>query len=330
MKKIGSLLIYNFWVRNVFLLSIYIAIQQFIRPSTNAIGFLLSLLVSLGVYIWFVFHNRILLEKYLSKRKYLIYFVLLFVGFGYYGVIMSSIDKGGISIAMLVRGITYAIFNTMYAFLLYLAYKYFMEQRSFAENKIYVLEMEQKYLKNQLSPHFLFNTLNNIYSYSLVESRKTPELILKLSELMRYLTQFNKLDKISLGAELDFIENYIAFEKERLEDRCIIIFDKKSEADTVLIEPLLFFPLIENAFKHGTNTMEQCYVKIKIDQKNDLLVVEIENKIYGTKSPSTNSGIDNVRKRLELFYSKAYELVIKRGDGLFVVKLLIYLNKSGS
>ncbi len=309
------------------LLSVFVAIQQFIRPRPNLVDFFLALLVSVGVYFWFIFHNKILLERYLAKRKYPIYFVLLFIGFGYYGLIMSSIDKDGFTVNKFFTGLTYAPFNTMYASLLYLAYKYLMEQRSFAENKIYVLEMEQKYLKNQLSPHFLFNTLNNIYSYSLVESKKTPELILQLSELMRYLTQFNKLDKITLQEELNFIENYVAFERERLEDRCTISLRKKITGDSIFIEPLLFFPLIENAFKHGTNTIEQCYVEIKIDETNEVLSVKIRNKMYGTRNPSTNSGIENVRKRLELFYYNAHKMEVQNDKGHFVVKLQIDLSK---
>jgi two-component system LytT family sensor kinase len=327
-KSIANLFVYNFWVRNSFLLLIFISVQQLIRPRPNAIDFLLALIVSVGIYVWFIFHNKILLEKYLTKREYLIYFLLLLIGFGYYGLIMSSIDREGFTLQKFFTGLSYAPFNTMYALLLYLAYKYFMEQRSFAENKIYVLEMEQKYLKNQLSPHFLFNTLNNIYSYSLIESKKTPELILKLSELMRYLTQFNKMDKITLREELSFIDNYVAFERERLEDRCEITLNKKISSDSILIEPLLFFPLIENAFKHGTNTMERCYVEINISEINDMLIVEIRNKIYGTKNPSTNSGIENVRKRLELFYNKGHKMEVKNDNGDFVVELQISLNKS--
>jgi LytS/YehU family sensor histidine kinase len=210
--------------------------------------------------------------------------------------------------------------------LFFFAYKYFKEQQDFARNKIYLFEMEQKYLRNQLSPHFLFNTLNNIYSYSLVESKKTPELILKLSELMRYLIDFNKHKQIALMEEISFIENYIAFEKERLEDRCEIVFNKHIENEKLPIEPLLFFPLIENAFKHGTNTMQECYVHLRIEQKGNQLKVEIKNKIIANDKPSTYSGMENVEKRLQLIYTNKYELKINKSEGEYFIMLHIKLN----
>ena len=326
MQKIFKLFSENFWVRNVLLLITFAVLQQLIRPQYGWVNLSLAFLITLGAYAWFIFHNLILFEKCLFKKKYVSYFLGLIAGFAYYGIVISLMDEDAFTLPKILMGAQFAAFNTMYAALLYLAFKYFKEQQDFTRNKLYLFEMEQKYLRNQLSPHFLFNTLNNIYSYSLVESNKTSELILKLSELMRYLIQFNKKKEIFLKEEIEFIENYLAFEKERLEDRCEIMFDRNIPASEIKIEPLLFFPLIENAFKHGTDTMGNCFVKIDVLMKENILHVWIENKIVKHIKPSTHSGIENVRKRLQLFYPGKHDLKMTESDGNYLAELKIELH----
>jgi len=328
MSRIPELIVKNFWFRNIVLFLLLATLEQLFRPEIGIGKVITGYLISLGIYLWFIFHNLFLLEKLLFKKRPFLYFLGFLIGLVYYALIMYSNNGMGYSSSILAKGSLIAGFNTFAGTLFYFTYKYLKEQQDFARNKVYLLEMEQKYLKNQLSPHFLFNTLNNIYSYSLIDSKKTPELILKLSELMRYLTQFNKMDKITLREELLFIENYIAFERERLEDRCTIVFDKELSNENIIIEPLLFFPLIENAFKHGTNTMDDCYVTIRINEKNNELNVYIENKIYHTKNPSTNSGIENVEKRLKLFYDNSFKLNVSNKNGIFTSELIINLEQN--
>lgn len=328
MKHVFKLWVESFWVRNVSVAILLVVFEQLFRPDTGIINLAIGVSITLALYVWLVFHNRILLDRYLLRGNYSIYFPCLITGLVYYVLVMYSNSEGGYTKSIWLKGSSLALFNTLMGSLFFFAYKYFKEQQDFARNKIYLFEMEQKYLRNQLSPHFLFNTLNNIYSYSLVESKKTSELILKLSELMRYLIDFNKHKQIELKEEITFIENYIVFERERLEDRCEIIFSKQIENEKLSIEPLLFFPLIENAFKHGTNTMDDCYVYLQVEQKKNQLDVKIKNKIIANDKPSTNSGMENVEKRLQLFYTDKYELKINKSDGEYFVILHIELNSS--
>lgn len=329
MKKIFALWANHFWVRNLSVLAGLIVLEQSVRPFTGWMDAVLYAGITIALYAWLLFHNRILLERCLFKKKYLIYVVGTTVGMVYYSLVMysNSLDRNGSEIWS--KGLFIAFFNTLMGTLFYLAFKYYREQQDFARNKIYLFEMEQQYLRNQLSPHFLFNTLNNIYSYSLTDNQKTPELILKMSELMRYLIQFNKHNQISLKEELTFIENYLAFERERLSDRCTVVFDKTIEEDERPIEPLLFFPLIENAFKHGTDTLEDCFVKLNIVQSGQTLRVQISNRILACNKPSTHSGIENVDKRLRLFYPGRYTLSIQKENGVFMVDLSLKLNPWG-
>lgn len=324
MKRLANLFVNNFWVRNGIVLFILFSLITFVEVyKLTTYRILNNLAVSVIIYAWLTFHNRILIDVVIKRKRYLLYAAGLLAGLALYTFATFKLTPKEYNTMNIIPYIYYAFFNTILGLLFYNSFKYYKAQQQFLKNKLYMFEMEQKYLKNQLSPHFLFNTLNNIYSYSLVESKKTPELILKLSELMRYLTQFNKTDKITLCDEINFIENYIAFEKERLEDRCVITFEKTLSNEQILIEPLMFFPLIENAFKHGTNTMEQCYVDICIMQTETMLEVKIRNKIFEVKHPSTNSGMENVEKRLNLFYKGQYNLQIERLNGEFLVNLSI-------
>lgn len=316
----------NFWVRNGIIATFLAVVQQYISPDKGLAGKLFGISISFTLYCWLVFHNIILIEKRLLKRQYFTYTISLILGISFYVSLMYSTSKNGISWTILPKGIFYGLFNTLIASVVYFAFKYFRDQHAFAQKQLYMYEIEQKYLRNQLSPHFLFNTLNNIYSYSLINSTKTPELILKLSELMRYLIEFSKHDGIALIDEILFIENYIAFEKERLEERCDIVFKKNIENETLILPPLLFFPLIENAFKHGTNTMKDCFVHIQISQNGSSIKVNIKNKIISTNQPSTKSGIENVKKRLDLIYPEYYNLTIKNDQMQYEVLLNLNLD----
>lgn len=327
MKKLANLFLNNFWVRNLSVLLLLFSLITFVEVyNLTTYRIFYNIAVSIIIYSWLTFHNRILIDVVLKSKRYLIYVVGVIAGLTLYTFATFALTPKEYNVMNIIPYVYYAFFNTILGLLFYNSFKYYKAQQQFLKNKLYMFEMEQKYLKNQLSPHFLFNTLNNIYSYSLIESKKTPELILKLSELMRYLTQFNKSDTITLKDEVNFIENYIAFERERLEDRCDINFVKHLDNEQARIEPLIFFPLIENAFKHGTNTMDQCYVDINIKQKEGILEVQIRNKIFDTKKPSTHSGIENVEKRLNLFYKGHYNLRAERVNGEYLVNLMIELN----
>ena len=330
MKKIFGLWADHFWFRNLTIVIALVALEQSVRPFSGWWNALAYVGISLALYAWFLFHNKILLDRCLFKKRYLFYALGLGTGIVYYTMVMYSNSPERDTPQAWTMGVSYAFFNTLLGALFYFAFKYFREQRDFARNRIYLFEMEQQYLRNQLSPHFLFNTLNNIYSYSLTDSKKTPELILKMSELMRYLIQFNKHNQITLKEELSFIENYLAFERERLSDRCTIVFDKEIEDEARPIEPLLFFPLLENAFKHGTDTLEDCFVHLFVQQNGQALTVQISNRILACNKPSTHSGIENVEKRLQLFYPGQHSLGVQRENGEFKVALSVKLNLWGT
>jgi LytS/YehU family sensor histidine kinase len=183
-------------------------------------------------------------------------------------------------------------------------------------------------LKSQINPHFLFNTLNSLYSLAIVKSDKTGTAILQLSELMRYLMEISKRDLVLLSDEIRFISSYIEMEKLRLNDDATCIFEvSQEEAKVYKIPPLLLLPFVENAFKHGA---EQNPGKVQIEaylsMQANVLFFEISNSVPQTGA-GTNSGtgIDNVKKRLDLLFQKNYQLDIKHSDSRYTVKLYLKL-----
>jgi len=187
-------------------------------------------------------------------------------------------------------------------------------------------------LKAQINPHFFFNTLNSIYSLSLDKSDKTPELILRLSELMRYIIYETSDDNVSMEKQLDFFRNYIYLEQLRTEEKIRIELEVKGKHTDLLIAPLLFLPFIENAFKHVAKEKDNpSFISILFDLSNeDSIVFSVKNKKY-TSSRLINSnnegiGLSNVRKRLNLLYPLKHTLEISDSDDIFDVKLTLKLS----
>ncbi|MEA1784826.1 histidine kinase [Arenibacter sp. GZD96] len=191
------------------------------------------------------------------------------------------------------------------------------------------LQSELKFLRSQVSPHFFFNTLNNIYSLTLEKSNKAPEVILKLSELMRYLLYTTSKPKQDLGSEIHCIQNYIELEKIRFDDRLDISMEITGDISDSEIAPMLLIPLVENAFKHGANkNLGNKIIRINIAIADGFLYFKISNTLPSdypkTEQEATVGGIGlyNVKKRLQLGYApNDYKLSIFEEHGMFHVIL---------
>jgi sensor histidine kinase YesM len=193
------------------------------------------------------------------------------------------------------------------------------------------LEAELKTLKGQLNPHFLFNSLNNIYSLALIKSDKVPQLILKLSDLMRHIIYDSKEKYILLEKELDFVNNFIGLQKLRVSDKTKINYKIVGDIPSAKIAPLLFEPFIDNAFKHGlpgTDNSDYIHITFNFENKDSLLFT-IENnyeELYIQKKASSGIGLNNVKKRLELLYPRGnYKLTILKKDRVHSVVLKLKL-----
>lgn len=178
------------------------------------------------------------------------------------------------------------------------------DERKLRQLKEQHLQLELHYLKAQLHPHFLFNTLNNIYSLALDASSKTAAMIAKLADLMRYILYDGSQQKVPLEKEVAFLGNYIELEKIRHNTDRTIDFAVKGRTEGILVEPLLFVPLIENGFKHGiNNTLENGWMKAMLHCLDRHVYFEVENSVNKVAAASKGGvGLTNLRKRLQLLY----------------------------
>lgn len=193
------------------------------------------------------------------------------------------------------------------------------------------LEAELKFLKAQIHPHFLFNTLNNLYALSLKKSDHAPEVVLRLSGLVNYMLYDASAPKVPLSREIDSIHNYIALEKIRYGQNLDIFFDVTGNISGTQIPPMLLLPFIENSFKHGaSDETDDKWITANLNVNNEYLTFKVENGKPGFRvNPRENYpggiGLQNVRRRLELLYPGRHELKIYDESSTFLVILKIIL-----
>lgn len=192
------------------------------------------------------------------------------------------------------------------------------------------LTSELRFLKAQINPHFLFNTLNNLYYLAFTNSPNTTEVIAKLSQMMRYMIYDSNHAKVPLVKEIEYMENYISLEKLRLNEPIPILFEVKGNIDGVLIAPLILISFLENAFKHGvSNNFSGSWIKADLVIEGMACVYTVANSklsINATHSDeSSGIGLQNVKRRLELSYPDNFELEVEDTTEEYCVRLKLNL-----
>jgi len=210
-------------------------------------------------------------------------------------------------------------------------FNYYKNQKEVANLLEQKRTSELNALKNQLNPHFLFNTLNNLYALALKKSDKTPEIIAKLSEILDYILYQCKSNSVPLKNEITLLHNYIALEKVRYGDRVDIIFNEHIHSD-VNIAPLLLLTFLENAFKHGVSQeINTAKIVLKITANSNSIEFSIENTKPAHSKISVDKkrdsiGLQNIKKQLDLLYPNNYKLDIKNNSDRYSVTLKITPN----
>ncbi|MDX8338973.1 histidine kinase [Draconibacterium sp. IB214405] len=208
-----------------------------------------------------------------------------------------------------------------------------IEQFSASEKRQKELEKEKlnselAFLKNQVSPHFFFNTLNNIYSMVAINTDDAQAAILKLSKLMRYLLYESEHGETLLSAEVEFMRHYIALMQLRVSQKVDIQIDLPNNQNDLKIPPLLFIPFIENAFKHGISYRDKSFIKVEMKTVENKVYFTCENSIAKEKAEKRDEnhsgiGLENVKKRLNLLFAGKYDLNIDASPEVFSVNLEI-------
>lgn len=277
---------------------------------------------------------QVLFPLFLEKGRYFFYSVSVLIaialGSGFYIILFDSwidyIFTGYYFIAY------YSFWNISLIFvvyvlttsLLHLARGWFRLQEIEQEKT----HAELKALKSQINPHFLFNSLNSIYSLARKNSPKVPEKIVQLSDLMRHIIYESEAELIPLEKEIEMIKNYIELQNLRTSESDKIKLEISGKVENVKIAPLIFFPFVENSYKHGLKSgAEDAFVNAFISVPDNIVNFEIENSKGLAPSVSETRyngiGIENVKKRLELIYPGKYKLQIHEGEKTYKVSLRI-------
>lgn len=340
-KILGHIL---FWISSItFLCFIFYLNSRNINAALIAKALITNIGFALGVYI----NLYVLIPKFLKPKNYIFYvfwlvilltsaslFIQLIIVYPLRNILEVSEQFSSISTdthsAFFFATFFYVLVSS---FLKFINDWLSMQDLNYKLAKIEKekLEAELKTLKGQLNPHFLFNSLNNIYSLSLMQSEKVPELILKLSDLMRHIIYESRENYILLNKEIEFADNFIALQKIRTSDKTRISYTKTGEIPEAKIAPLLFEPFIDNAFKHGLPGNENSdFIDISFEfSANETVVFKLANNYddsdLWTKKDS-GIGLENVKQRLKhLYKNDEYTLTINKENQIFSIELELKL-----
>lgn len=201
-----------------------------------------------------------------------------------------------------------------------------LEQKILA-TQLKLKEQELQYLKMQIQPHFLFNTLNTMYGFALKKADETPEMILKLSNLLDYLLY--QVDKpfVALSEEIKHLEDYLELEKMRFNDTLLVNFEKEMDNPDLKVAPMLFLPFIENSFKHGNIINGKLTIHIHLKTEKDSIYFSVENSTNDNAKTVGGIGLNNLKKRLDLLYKNKHDLQIEQFDNTFKINLTLRAKK---
>ncbi|WP_405206366.1 sensor histidine kinase [Aquimarina sp. LLG6339-5] len=298
--------------------------------SHELVALFFNIIPTYSMYLWFFPIN--------NKKRYILIVLLLFICSAlvyYYADNFFHLEENHKDHrwrSIISSLVTYVTFSLVF-FTLFSVKKLYAKQLELDTAKQEKQQAELSALKAHVNPHFLFNTLNNIYANALKKDEKTPDLILKLSDNFRYLLHEGQKEQVTLDKEITHIKDYISLQEERLSTKVNVSFLEDIHNPQKQIAPLLLIPFVENAFKY-TSTLKgnKHPIKIKTTLNTEQFYFYCENSYDKNKISEIETnwqesgiGIKNTKKRLQLLYPKQHQLLIKEENNLFKVTLTILL-----
>jgi len=281
-----------------------------------------------------------ILPKFLFKKKYFQFIILAVIHAFLFGFFISlalffatgHLDTGSL---LFIRPLVLNYQIPATAAAIYLFKRLYLIQQYSLNLEKEKLEAELKFLKSQIHPHFLFNTLNNLYALTLKKSDKAPEMVIQLSNLLEYTLYSGKEAEVGLNEEIKQLRGYIDLEKLRFGKRLKINTEIDGDVDGLMIAPLLLLPFVENSFKHGaSNDLKSPFIDLNVNVKDNRLIFSINNSNRSeTGKPEgykEGIGLKNVKRRLELLYPGKHSLTINQKEDVFEVMLTLELKDSGN
>ncbi len=289
---------------------------------------------SIAYFNYFYTLPRFLIQK--KIWKYLLEFLIPFAILMTFRILSEEFLEDGwtkkegyfYSSRFIIQIIAINLFIVIFVGMLRFAVDWFELEAKKKEIENEKLTAELMFLKAQINPHFLFNTLNNLYYLAFTQSPNTTEVIAKLSQMMRYMIYDSNHAKVPLNKEIEYMQSYISLEKLRLNNEIPLEFIIIGDCDNVMIVPLILITFLENAFKHGvSNNNNESYIKVKISVINKVLLYTVENSKIKTTLSGEKSGIglQNANRRLALSYSGNYELAVVEKSETYLIELKINL-----
>lgn len=304
-------------------------------PSIELYKFVFFLqYVSLAFIIGYV-----LLPLFFYKKKFIQFFIALLVVFGY-AYVMEELVLEKIFFdderARYVSNVFFTLLEIVPLVMTMVSFKFAWDaskkQSEVEQLKVAMQESELRFLKSQINPHFLFNNLNNLYSYALENSPKTPSIILKLSSVLRYMLYDCKEDYASLAKEVEHLKHFTDLNELQIENRGVATFKSENVSENYVIAPLILIVFVENAFKHSAASQtDNIIIDISINvTEHGKLSFTCTNSFLpdaNTESLSKGIGLENVKKRLDILYPNKHELLIEESENKFNVSLKLQLQE---
>jgi len=300
--------------------------------STNPTFPWILLFTNLSICIFFYLNAYYLLPNLLLRKKTLLYFIsilgvistFVLIDFSLKPFLQESSFPGPHSISIIFPLLVIFAVSTAFRFLV----DKIKEDKLTKEKENENLKTELLFLRSQISPHFIFNILNNLVSLARKKSDQLEPILLKLSSLIRYML-YESAETVSLETEIEYLHNYIELQKLRFGDKVKVDFKTLPIAETYSIEPMILIPFVENAFKHGVGMINNPRIEISIHVENDELLFDVRNRFnpIATEIKDKNSGIGlpNLRRRLDLLYRNSHVLTQNIKDEWYISSLSLKL-----
>lgn len=328
-------------ISQIIVWAIFLSIPFFLRPpfETHEKFPVFIIIHWLFLIIFYYINYYVFVPKFLYTNKILLYITISIGCIVAYGLLPEI--AGNMHSRPLLRdappgSFIFAKISSIALFLLIyitsicisLINKLFETIKEKQQIEIEKTKAELAFLKSQVNPHFLFNTLYSIYYLSLEKSDKTPKAILKLSDIMRFVLTESQCDYIPLQKEIDYINMYIDLQKLRISEKTKVILTFTGKTGNRQIAPLLLVPFVENAFKYGVSSYQNTTIEITLQMNSPFLELEVVNQKFSVPNEieSSNIGLENVMHRLQLLYPQKHRLDLRDEEGRYAVKLKIDLS----
>jgi sensor histidine kinase YesM len=306
------------------------------KPGSDNGVWYFSIIMNLTWVTYFYFNAYVLVPKFILKKKYWQYILTQFLSVAWLLAEATLLFKLFFSPEHFnASGLLFInFFIYLFFFALSLAYQLINEKvksdKLTSERENENLKTELSLLRSQVSPHFMFNVLNNMVALARKQSDQLEPSLIKLSSLMRYMLYEADEDKVPLEREIEYLQSYIDLQQQRFGQKVKVNVTVDAPDGTLEIEPMLLIPFVENAFKHGTGLIEDAQIDIDLRAKNNVLQFMVRNKYNSAseeiKDKTSGIGLVNVKRRLNLLYNKSYSLLITEQDDWFVISLQLNLH----